>query len=780
MGITMKIFNCSHVYTVNTTTTPEINCKRNTAHFFNKIKNVKNMVATGIRNVFGHRRVYTVNTTTIPEINGKRNTAHFLNKIKNVKNMVATGIRNVFGHRRVYTVNTTTIPVINGKGNTAQNYEAVWSAWKRAAPPEEVADRTSVIEQLHDIRDGKKSDLVLHNLNISSLPDCLPPTLTEISIHSSSLTTLPALPDGLERLYIPESPLTALPALPDGLRTLVILNTPLTALPALPDGLERLNISKSPLTALPALPDGLRILEISNSPLTELPALPDGLERLYISKSPLTALPALPDGLRTLDISDTPLTELPALPDGLRTLDISDTPLTELPALPDGLRTLHISDTPLTELPALPDGLKRLFISESPLTALPALPDGLELLFISDIPLTALPALPDGLEDLLISDTPLTALPEIPGGVMEMRVNYTAITSLPESITRLSPHASVDISSNPLSARTLQTLQAITCAPGYSGPQIFFSMPDFSSLRETRPLHQAVADWLMPTEDGGPAPADIWQSFEQENDAASFSAFLDRLNETQNSQKAPGFKAQVSAWLTRLAEDNKLRAKTFAMAAEATSSCEDRVTLALNQMKNVQLVHDAESGVYDNNIPGLVSVGREMFRLEKLEQIARDKVNTLSFVDEIEVYLGYQNKLKEPLELSSVTEAMRFFDVSRITESDLQTAEVQVKAAENSQFREWILKWSPLHNVLKHSYPEEWEKLVEKKASDYNNAYQALSDSELKAAGLTGDDDARRTIGVRARESMEQAFHAGIRVLVDRIIPAEYLEARWF
>ncbi|HBA9513583.1 TPA: E3 ubiquitin--protein ligase, partial [Escherichia coli] len=391
--------------------------------------------------------------------------------------------------------------------------------------------------------------------------------------------------------------------------------------------------------------------------------------------------------------------------------------------------------------------------------------------------LTELPALPVGLDVLDISETPLTVLPEIPGGVMDMMVNNTAVTSLPESILHLSRSANVDISDNPLSARTLQTLQTIVSAPGYSGPRIHFSMNGSSMPREVRPLHQAVADWLMLTEDGGPAPADSWQPFEQENDAASFSAFLDRLSETENSKKVPGFKAQVSSWLTQLAEDNELRAKTFAMATEATSSCEDRVTLALNQMKNVQLVHNAEKGVYDKNIPGLVSAGREMFRLEKLEQIARNKVNTLHFVDEIEVYLGYQNKLKEALELGSVTEAMRFFDVSCITESDLQDAEVQVKTAENSQFREWILEWTPLHSVLKRSYPEDWEKLVEKREEYYNDAYQKQFE-ELKQAGLTDDNDALRIIGVRAREKTEQAFHAGIRILADRIL-AGHLDARW-
>lgn len=298
--------------------------------------------------------------------------------------------------------------------------------------------------------------------------------------------------------------------------------------------------------------------------------------------------------------------------------------------------------------------------------------------------------------------------------------------------------------------------------------------------REARALHLAVADWLMPAREGEPDPADRWHASGQEDNAAAFSLFLDRLRETENFEKDAGFKAQISSWLALLAEDDVLRAKTFAMATEATSSCQDRVTLALHQMKNVQLVHNAEKGVYDNNLPGLVSTGREMFRMEMLERIALEKVRTLAFVDEIEVYLAYQNKLKESLELTSVTAEMRFFGVSGVTASDLRSAERQVKAAENSEFSEWLLQWGPLHSVLERKEPERFNALREKQISDYEHTYQMLSDTELKPSGLVGNTDAERTIGVRAMESAKKEFLNGLRPLVEEML-GSYLKvkARW-
>lgn len=298
-----------------------------------------------------------------------------------------------------------------------------------------------------------------------------------------------------------------------------------------------------------------------------------------------------------------------------------------------------------------------------------------------------------------------------------------------------------------------------------------------SAPRASRAMYLAVAG-LAPAVEGESPPADRWQAFGREDNAASFSRFLDRLSETENVKKKSGFKAQISTWLTQLAEYNALRGKAFAMAIEATSSCEDRVTLALNQMKSVQLIHNAEKGEYDNHLSGLVSVGREMFRQEKLEQIAREKVKTMRFVDEIEVYLGYQNKLKKPLELTSVTEHMRFFDVSYIIKSDLQAAELQVKTAENSEFRAWVLQWGPLRSVLKRTEPERWEALSEKKISDYNDTYRTLSDRALKPARLVGNSEAERTIGTSAMDSAEKAFLDGLGPMVDEML-ASNLEPGW-
>ncbi|OLY06685.1 E3 ubiquitin-protein ligase SspH2 [Salmonella enterica subsp. arizonae serovar 18:z4,z23:- str. CVM N29354] len=544
---------------------------------------------------------------------------------------------------------------------TAAEYDAVWSAWQRAAPKGEARGRAAVVQEMRDCLKNGNPVLNVGGAGLTTLPDHLPPHIT--------------------KLIIPR-------------------NNYLTRLSRLPPGLRELSVDGNLLASLPALPLGLQSLSVPGNQLPSLPDLPSGLRKLWASGNRLTSLSALPSGLRELIISSNRLTSLPALPSELRELSVSHNLLPSLPALPSGLQ--------------------------------------------------------------------------------ELSVSHNRLTRLPESIISLPSYARVNLDGNPLSERTLRTLRNLTSAPGYSGPRIRFDMAGPSVPREARALHLAVADWLMPAREGEPDPADRWHASGQEDNAAAFSLFLDRLRETENFEKDAGFKAQISSWLALLAEDDVLRAKTFAMATEATSSCEDRVTFALHQMKNVQLVHNAEKGVYDNNLPGLVSTGREMFRMEMLERIALEKVRTLAFVDEIEVCLAYQNKLKESLELTSVTAEMRFFGASGVTASDLRSAERQVKAAENSEFSEWLLQWGPLHSVLERKEPERFNALREKQISDYEDTYQMLSDTELKPSGLVGNTDADRTIGVRAMESAKKEFLNGLRPLVEEML-GSYLKvkARW-
>ncbi|HFJ4283354.1 TPA: SPI-2 type III secretion system effector E3 ubiquitin transferase SspH2, partial [Salmonella enterica] len=348
---------------------------------------------------------------------------------------------------------------------TPAEYDAVWSAWRRAAPAEESRGRAAVVQKMRACLNNGNAVLNVGESGLTTLPDCLPAHIT----------------------------------------TLVISDNNLTSLPALPPELRTLEVSGNQLTSLPVLPPGLLELSIFSNPLTHLPALPSGLCKLWIFGNQLTSLPVLPSGLQELSVSDNQLASLPALPSELCKLWAYNNQLTSLPALPSGLQELSVSDNQLASLPALPSELCKLWAYNNRLTSLPALPSGLKELIVSGNRLTSLPVLPSELKELMVSGNRLTSLPMLPSGLLSLSVYRNQLTRLPESITGLSSEATVNLEGNPLSERTLQALREITSAPGYSGPRIRFDMAGASAPRETRALHLAAADWLVPAREGEPA-----------------------------------------------------------------------------------------------------------------------------------------------------------------------------------------------------------------------------------------------------------------------------------
>ncbi|WP_071991278.1 MULTISPECIES: NEL-type E3 ubiquitin ligase domain-containing protein [Yersinia pseudotuberculosis complex] len=75
--------------------------------------------------------------------------------------------------------------------------------------------------------------------------------------------------------------------------------------------------------------------------------------------------------------------------------------------------------------------------------------------------------------------------------------------------------------------------------------------------------------------------------------------------------------------MLQLAGSPTLREQTFLIAQESTETCDDRVALTYNHMQKAVMAHEVEKGEYDTQLPELMARGRELFRLEQLENIAR-------------------------------------------------------------------------------------------------------------------------------------------------------------
>ncbi|WP_245334113.1 NEL domain-containing protein, partial [Bradyrhizobium guangdongense] len=173
-----------------------------------------------------------------------------------------------------------------------------------------------------------------------------------------------------------------------------------------------------------------------------------------------------------------------------------------------------------------------------------------------------------------------------------------------------------------------------------------------------------------------------WRTSAEEPGAEEYALFLGKLFESVNSDNQE-FQQSVANDLREAAKNPQLRAQYFQLAADANQTCEDRRTLTWNGMQTARLIADVENGVYDDRArpPDLIDLGRVMFRVDALEGTAREKAHSLGSVgraeniDAIEVYVAYQNKLRERLGLQHVAPNMRFFEVSGVTDADVDSAE---------------------------------------------------------------------------------------------------------
>ncbi|WP_349253673.1 NEL-type E3 ubiquitin ligase domain-containing protein [Bradyrhizobium sp. CB82] len=462
----------------------------------------------------------------------------------------------------------------------------------------------------------------------------------------------------------------------------------------------------------------------------------------------------------------------PVLPADLQQLDVSRNRLTSFPeTLPAGLWDLNANENWLRSLPeALPAGLRQLNVSSNRLTGLPdRLPPRLLRLYASRNRLTSLPdTLPPGLLRLYANSNGMTSLPDtLPAGLRQLEARDNRLTSLPETLlSQLGSGCRIELAGNRLPERVRTNLAAALNAPGYSGPQVFFSMDGGTASGSARPLAEAVADWLK----GEPETIAVWQTFADEEGAAEYALFLDKLQKTVNYDN-PEFRQAVAEDLRQAAIRPQLRQQFFQLAFGASETCQDRITLTWNGMQTARLNADVEDEVYDDRLGELIQQARVLFRLNALEPIARQKVNSLRFVDEIEVYLAYQVKLRERLDLKLIAPDMRFFDVAHVTDDDLNAAEIQVRNEETAEFADYLAtRWQPWEMVVSRVAPEAHaqtqDRLVEAMVDEFpGRLQQRLADHHL-----TGDSEAEVQFGAQIREEIAREIKGALtrQVLADR------------
>jgi E3 ubiquitin-protein ligase SspH2 len=241
-----------------------------------------------------------------------------------------------------------------------------------------------------------------------------------------------------------------------------------------------------------------------------------------------------------------------------------------------------------------------------------------------------------------------------------------------------------------------------------------------------------------------------------ENNAEAFSVFVSELADTASGKNNRAFQQEVAQWLTALSVSPSLRQSSFAVAQRARASGENSLAHTYNAMQNAALTHDVKSAKYDNALPELVCAGREMFRRERLEQVAQAKADTLYLGDEFEVYLALQSLLHDALELRSGTLHLSDFEACGFTQDELDVTEMKVKTAENHQFINWLAQWAPCHSVLQRLEPEAYDRATRARHEAIEGISGVRGEAQAVARGLDDDLDARAEISKTVMEAQDR------------------------
>ena len=211
--------------------------------------------------------------------------------------------------------------------------------------------------------------------------------------------------------------------------------------------------------------------------------------------------------------------------------------------------------------------------------------------------------------------------------------------------------------------------------------------------------------------------------------ANSLQGWLSRLSIMQKSggESSRGLSRKVLSYLDLAEQDEAFREQFFITIEGATATCGDRMALSV---LHLGLQH--KMTVFDkSDLRGYAEfLIHGPWMLDRLEEVAREKVQTLPSVDEIEVYLGYPVKLRERLNLQIDVEDMLYFACSGITEADLDNAA--------SYIEQQVLTLEAKANIL--AQREDWVEALRQNSPEVVEEYETQRRASLESSDYSDID----------------------------------------
>ena len=403
-----------------------------------------------------------------------------------------------------------------------------------------------------------------------------------------------------------------------------------------------------------------------------------------------------PPQIGKLDLSELNLSSLPQIfhADVFTTRLIwLDLNFNKLQSLPEqigvlwALQNLYVQGNQLQFLPEwigqLPV-LEYLDVSNNQLQSLPEQIGQLPVLEYLDVSNNQLQSLPEQigqlpvLEYLDVSNNLLQSLPESIGQLQALRYSLTlannpSLTGIPMQILDLPSSITINLASTGLSQAVLTRLREATSSPDYHGPRISYSMELSEPRTEERPIESLMRELFKLA---GQPIREFPNLFNAEQrQQVSLHSWLSRLSYTadykKGGEKQKAFARKVLGYMQLAEENPQYREAFFLTIEDASETCGDRVALSILKLGIAFKLMTMDKKNLDALSAFLI---KTVWPVQMLEVIARNKVPTLPFFDEIEVYLAYPVQLKQTLGLEIDVEEMLYFTCSALKEQDLDEA----------------------------------------------------------------------------------------------------------
>ena len=412
------------------------------------------------------------------------------------------------------------------------------------------------------------------------------------------------------------------------------------------------------------------------------------------------------------------------------------------------LRALDVSDNQLTRLPEalslMPDleslrlARNRLQLTEYTRAKLADMRE-LGTLDLSGNPLINTPDVTQqiDLRELILRDC---GLKEFPLGVrrlpyleqVDLRENQ--ITELPVWLLELPRDAAraFNLRLNPLAVASRVQLANYRRRFGLG---MGFLEDDIARLNEQK----ARENWLLNDRVANYADKDrVWIGLRNESDSDGLFKLLAELGNTADALRVrEDLDRRVWRVLNATAADAELRENVFQRAATPIN-CDDAVAVNFSSLEVLVEINEASRQIEGAGLRArpLLKLAKGLFRLERLERIARRHSADNPTADPLEVSLAFRTGLTSNLYLPGQPRGMLYKTLAGVTQTELNQAETDLKIAELSpDLLEYIVELPFWKDYLKRIHARRFETLIEpfsRRIEDVFDQYQELQDGDYR------------------------------------------------